>query len=94
MILLLCLVAGVGLAMLYSAANGSWEPWAMRQAIRFAVGMVILLSVAVVDIRFWLRYAYVFYFVSLFLLAAPVGFLANHEPRNVISRSSGKTKGR
>ncbi len=70
MILLLCLVAGVGLAMLYSAANGSWEPWAMRQAIRFAVGMVILLSVAVVDIRFWLRYAYVFYFVSLFLLAA------------------------
>jgi len=31
--------------------------------------MVILLSVAVVDIRFWLRYAYVFYFLSLFLLA-------------------------
>ena len=70
MILLLCLVAAVGLAMLYSAANGSWEPWATRHVIRFAVGMVILLSVAVVDIRFWLRYAYVFYFVSLFLLAA------------------------
>ncbi len=68
-ILLLCLAAAVGVAMLYSAANGSWEPWAARQAIRFAVGMVILLSVAVVDIRFWLRYAYVFYFLSLFLLA-------------------------
>ena len=68
-ILLLCLAAAVGVAMLYSAANGSWEPWAARQAIRFAVGMVILLSVAVVDIRFWLRYTYVFYFLSLFLLA-------------------------
>ena len=27
----------VGFAMLYSAANGSWTPWAMRQVIRFGV---------------------------------------------------------
>lgn len=70
MVLMLCLVAAIGFAMLYSAANGSWEPWAMRQAIKFAVGLVLLLSAAVVDIRFWLRYAYVFYFLSLFLLVA------------------------
>ena len=70
MILMLCLAAAVGFAMLYSAANGSWEPWAMRQAIKFAVGLVLLFSAAVVDIRFWLRYAYVFYFFSLFLLVA------------------------
>ena len=31
LILLLTLTACFGFAMLYSAANGSWEPWAMRQ---------------------------------------------------------------
>ena len=32
LVLLLTLLAGVGLAMLYSAASGSFEPWASRQA--------------------------------------------------------------
>ncbi|MGF1629728.1 MAG: rod shape-determining protein RodA [Kiloniellaceae bacterium] len=70
MVLLLCLVLAVGIAMLYSAANGSMEPWASRQLMRFGLGAVIMFAVALIDIRFWFRYAYVFYFVSLLLLGA------------------------
>ena len=71
---LLCLTASIGIATLYSAAGknnaGSFDPWASRQLVRFAAGMVILIAVAVVDIRIWLRYAYVFYGASFVLLAA------------------------
>jgi rod shape determining protein RodA len=68
--LLVALCGGVGAAMLYSAAHGSFEPWAMRHAIRVGVCLAIMLAVALVDIRFWLRYAYVVYAVTLALLVA------------------------
>ena len=67
-VLLLCLTAGIGIAMLYSAANGNLEPWASRQAIRFGVGLVVMIGVALIDIRIWMRYAYVFYAITLVLL--------------------------
>jgi rod shape determining protein RodA len=70
LVLLLCLVAGVGFAMLYSAGNGSYSPWASRQMLRFGVGLLLMLGVAVVDIRFWYRYAYALYAVALLLLIA------------------------
>ncbi len=70
LVLLLSVTAGVGLIMLYSAANGSLEPWATRQAARFGVGAVLMLAVAVVDVRFWLRWAYLGYLVALALLMA------------------------
>ena len=68
LVLLLSIIAGVGFAMLYSAANGSWQPWAGKQAIRYGVAVLIMLAVAMVDIRFWLRSAYVFYVVAFLLL--------------------------
>ncbi len=70
MVLLLCLVAGIGFAMLYSAANGSMEPWASRQMMRFGLGLVIMFVVALIDVRFWFRYAYLIYFGCLALLGA------------------------
>jgi len=70
MMLLLCLVAGVGFSMLYSAANGSFTPWASAQMMRFGVGFVLMIVAALIDIRFWLRYAYLIYFSSLALLGA------------------------
>ncbi len=69
-ILLLTATAGIGFAMLYSAANGNLEPWAERQMMRYGVGIAILIAVALTDIRFWFRYAYVFYFMALILLGA------------------------
>jgi rod shape determining protein RodA len=68
LILLICVLASIGFAMLYSAGNGSYTPWAERQMIRFAIGMVLMLGIALTDIRFWLRYAYLFYAIALVLL--------------------------
>ena len=69
-VLLIMLTASVGFAMLYSAANGSFDPWASRQMSRFAVGVAMMLTVALIDIRFWLRASYPIYGACLALLAA------------------------
>src|SRR3546814_18943818 len=61
MVLLLTAIACIGFAMLYSAANGSFAPWAYRQMIRFGVGFAIMLTIAMVDIRVWMRGAYLIY---------------------------------
>ncbi len=70
LVILLSLVAGFGFAMLYSAANGDFDPWASRQMMRFGAGLVLMLMVAMVDIRFWFRHAYLIYFLALALLIA------------------------
>jgi rod shape determining protein RodA len=72
LVLLLTVIACVGFAMLYSAANGSLNPWASRQIVRFAVGVIAMLTVALIDIRVWLKYAYAPYFATLALLAVEV----------------------
>ena len=69
-VLLIMLTASVGFAMLYSAADGNFDPWASRQISRFAVGVAIMLTVALIDIRIWLRAAYPIYGACLALLAA------------------------
>lgn len=69
-VMLVAAVAGIGFAMLYSAGNGQWSPWASRQMIRFGIGLFLMLGAAVVDIRQWMRFAYPIYFVALALLAA------------------------
>ena len=68
LVLLLCLISAIGVGMLYSAGGGSWEPWAMRQVMRLGAALVLMLVVALIDIRFWLRYAYAIYFVTAALL--------------------------
>src|SRR6267154_4190863 len=68
LVVLITLIACAGFAMLYSAAGGSFSPWAERQMIRFVVGVFILLAVACVDLRVWMELAYPAYLVSLLLL--------------------------
>ncbi|MDE2166509.1 MAG: rod shape-determining protein RodA [Alphaproteobacteria bacterium] len=70
LVALITTIAAVGFAMLYSAGNGSWHPWASRQTVRYAVAMLIMLAVAVVDIRLWMRVAYGFYAATMVLLIA------------------------
>src|SRR5882724_3711527 len=70
LVLLLCMIASFGFAMLYSAANGDLQPWAGKQMIRFGISLVLMLSVAVVDIRVWLRGAYLIYGIAFLLLVA------------------------
>jgi rod shape determining protein RodA len=67
-VLLLCALAGVGYAALYSAAGGSPDPYARQHIIRFAFGLVLMLGIALVDIRFLARLAWPSYLFSLGLL--------------------------
>ncbi|MBS0560437.1 MAG: rod shape-determining protein RodA [Proteobacteria bacterium] len=67
-VLLLCALAGVGYAALYSAAGGSPEPYATRHVMRFSFGLVLMLGIALVDIRFIARLAWPAYAASLALL--------------------------
>lgn len=70
LILLVTCIAGIGFAMLYSAANGSWHPWAIRQATIYGACVFLMVFIALVDIRLWLRYAYILYFLALAVLLA------------------------
>jgi rod shape determining protein RodA len=69
-VLLITVIASVGFLMLYSAANGSIDPWASRQMARYGVGMIFMLGLALIDIRMMMRYAYVIYGIALVLLVA------------------------
>jgi rod shape determining protein RodA len=70
LVLLVCTITGIGVGLLYSAAGGRWEPWAIRQLIRSIPGLVIMLTFAMIDIRIWLRFAYGIYGVMFCLLVA------------------------
>lgn len=70
LVLAIVATASIGFAMLYSAAGGNWDPWASRQIMRFSVGIVLLVMVALIDIRVWFRIAYVFYAIALIPLIA------------------------
>ena len=69
-ILLLTAVSSIGFLMLFSVAGGSMTPWAEPQIKRFALGMALMLSIAMVPIWFWRNMAGVAYLGSLALLLA------------------------
>lgn len=70
LILLICAITAMGVTLLYSAGGGNWEPWAGRHAIRFIMGFAIMMTIALIDLRVWLRLAYPIYGVTLALLVA------------------------
>ncbi|GJL86114.1 MAG: rod shape-determining protein RodA [Micavibrio sp.] len=70
LMILICLVACIGFAALYSAAGGNFSPWASKQLIRFCVGAVIMIAIALTDIRFWYRLSWPCYIAGLVLLIA------------------------
>ena len=69
-VLLLCALAGVGYVALFSAAGGAVEPYAGRHAMRFGVGLVMMLAISLVDIRIIQRFSWVAYAVGVGLLVA------------------------
>jgi len=76
LVLLIAIIACAGFAMLYSVAGGHFSPWATPQILRFFAGCVILVVVALVDVRLWMNLAYPAYIASLILLIAVV--IAGH----------------
>jgi len=70
LVILLVAVAAVGFLMLYSVAGGSLSTWAEPQMKRFALGLVVMLVVAMVPIWFWRNMSLLAYLISLALLVA------------------------
>jgi rod shape determining protein RodA len=70
LVLLVCTISGIGIAMLYSAAGGQWDPWAKSQLVRAVPGVVLMLGIALVDVRVWMRAAYFIYAAVFALLVA------------------------
>ncbi|MBS0273904.1 MAG: rod shape-determining protein RodA [Proteobacteria bacterium] len=70
LVLLITIIASAGFAMLYSVAGGSFHPWALPQMIRFVIGLILLITIAMVDIRVWMGLAYPLYGAALLLLIA------------------------
>ncbi len=68
LILLLTAVSCVGFLALYAVAGGSMRPWVDPQIKRFALGMGVMLFVAMVPIWFWRNMAGVAYGLSIALL--------------------------
>jgi rod shape determining protein RodA len=66
----LTLIASIGFVVLYSAAGGNFFPWTEKQMIRFLAGLIVLMAIAVVDLRIWLTQSYILYIISLVMLFA------------------------
>ncbi|AQR61598.1 rod shape-determining protein RodA [Brevundimonas sp. LM2] len=77
---LLCLLAFVGTAMLYSVAGGHWRPWAINHVIRFGALLVVMLGLAMLHPKWWFRAAYPLYGILLLLVLmiefTPLGYVA------------------
>ncbi len=70
LVVLLLSVGCIGFLMLYSVAGGSLTPWAEPQMKRFALGLAVMLAVALVPIWFWRNMAALAYALSVGLLIA------------------------
>ncbi|MBO9709614.1 MAG: rod shape-determining protein RodA [Caulobacter sp.] len=68
--LVLALIAGAGALMLFSIAGASWEPWADKHLLRFGIYFVMMIILAMVDLRVWFTMAYPIYGIALLLLVA------------------------
>ncbi|WP_369059993.1 rod shape-determining protein RodA [Caulobacter sp. 73W] len=68
--LALCLIAGAGILMQFSIAGGSWTPWALSTAGRFAFCFALMIALAMIDLRVWFALSYPVYGVGLILLLA------------------------
>lgn len=67
-ILLVSLVACFGFIFMFSAAQGNIHPWASRQMIYFAIAMPLMIAVSLVDIKYYYKFSYLFYYIALSFL--------------------------
>ena len=67
-VLATCALAGAGYASLYSAAGGRPLPYAMPQLHRFAGDLILMIALALVDIRIIAKCAWPAYLLGLVLL--------------------------
>ena len=62
-------ITGIGVASLYSVADGNLSPWADKHALRFMLALAMALAIAMTPLQVWARLAYPTYAVALALVA-------------------------
>jgi len=68
LIFLLILLSFIGAAGLYSAADGSYQPWASKHLLRFYFFLLFAIIISLIDIKLIYKYTYLIFFLSLALL--------------------------
>ncbi|HSQ97419.1 MAG TPA: rod shape-determining protein RodA [Rickettsiales bacterium] len=64
----LVLIFVIGIFTLYSAANGSFSPWAGKQIMYFICFLPIASIIVLLDINIWCKFSYIIYLIALLLL--------------------------
>ena len=68
LIFLLILLSFIGAAGLYSAADGSFQPWTSKHLIRFYIFLLMAILISIIDIKVIYKYSYLLFILSLLLL--------------------------
>ena len=68
LIFLVILITFIGAAGLYSAAGGSYNPWASRHLLRLLILLSLALAIAFINVKLIYKYAYLIFILSLLLL--------------------------
>jgi rod shape determining protein RodA len=67
-ILCVILLGFVGVASLYSAAGGNWEPWAKNHLIRLIFGFFLMLVLAFLPPKFFFKFSVASFFLGIIAL--------------------------
>ena len=67
-IFLVIILTIIGILALYSAADGNFDPWAIRHAIRFIIFFIMMICISLIDIKYIFKYSYLIFFICLVLL--------------------------
>lgn len=83
LVALLCAITGFGILVLYSAAGGSFTPWALQQTLRFGIFLTMALVIARFPLRIFEEFAYLGYIgVAILLLGVEIlGFVGGGAQR-------------
>ena len=68
LIFLLILISFIGAAGLYSAADGSYQPWASKHLVSFYVFLLMAIVISMIDVKLIYKYSYLLFILSLLLL--------------------------
>ncbi len=63
-------IAAIGSLMLYSIAGQSWSPWAWKHIGLFALCLMLMIALALLDVRVWYAAAWPTYALGILLLLA------------------------
>nr|MBQ0091416.1 rod shape-determining protein RodA [Candidatus Enterousia merdequi] len=64
----MCVVLLFSIVVLFSAGNGSWQPFAASQLLKIIFGMAVFFYVSFSNIKTWIKHSYFIYVIALILV--------------------------